>query len=94
MERFEYGAVSSKYELTANNKYTAYCAMCYHFNRSAHLIAIYYPEESKEDSWLNPFGQISDRLDEVFKEVGDFDTYLKENIDEVTKAYNTIKQLV
>ena len=38
---FEYGAMSSKYRLYAENKYTAYAAMCVHFQMSAHLIALY-----------------------------------------------------
>lgn len=94
MEKYEYGAMSSKYELTANNKFTAYCAMVAHYDRSAHMLTIYSPESSREDIWLNPFGQISDRLDEVFAEVGGFDKYFGENIPEIKKAMDSIKQLV
>lgn len=93
---FEYGAVSSKYSIEADNKLTAYVGMIAHFGRSAHLIALYEPEEIvKEDSWLNPFtGKISKRLDEIFGGEGSLDKYVEEHKVEWEKAYNTIKQLV
>lgn len=94
MQKFEYGAVSSKYEVTADNKLTAYCAMILQYSRSAHMIDLYSPAETKEDSWMNPTGQISDRLDEVFGGEGLFDKYLEQHMEEVRIAYNTIKQLV
>lgn len=43
--KFKYGAVSSVYELEADNKLTAYATMCCHFDRNAHLIALYEPKE-------------------------------------------------
>lgn len=93
---FEYGAVSSKYSIEADNKLTAYVGMIAHFGRSAHLIALYEPEEIvKEDSWLNPFtGKISKRLDEIFGGEGSFDKYVEEHKEEWEKAYETIKQIV
>jgi len=93
-QKFEYGAMSSKYQISASNKLTAYCAMILHYNSSAHMIALYSPEETKEDSWLNPTGQNSDRLDEVFGGDGSFDKYMKEHFDEVRTAYKSIKRLV
>ena len=92
--RIEYGAMSSKYSIEADNKLTAYCAMVAHFNHSAHLIAIYEPEECKEDSWLNPLGQISARLDEIFGGESEFDKYFVSHIEEIRRAYNSIEQLV
>lgn len=94
MTLFEYGAMSSKYSCEAENKLTAYAAMVLHYQSSAHLIAIYSPKESKEDSWLNMTGKISDRLDEVFGGKDSFDKYLEDNIEEVKKCYKTIKQIV
>lgn len=92
--KFEYGAMSSKYSLMAENKLTAYVAMVCHFNRSAHLIALYEPKEIVEnDSWLNPFGKISARLDEIFGGDGAFDKYANEHIEEVKAAMDTIKQI-
>jgi 16S rRNA G527 N7-methylase RsmG len=94
MITFEYGAMSSKYSCQAENKLTAYATMCYHFNRSAHLIALYAPEEIIEDSWLTFSGQISERLDEIFADAGGFDKYVEEHIPEIKKCYNSIKKLI
>ena len=91
---FVYGAMSSKYSLEADNKLTAYVAMICHFGRSNHLVALYEPEEVvKNDSWLNPFGAVSARLDEIFGGEGAFDKYAEEHIDEVRAAMDTIKQI-
>lgn len=93
--KFEYGAMSSRYSVEADNKLTAYAAMIFHFNESAHLIALYEPENVvKEDSWLNPFGAISKRLDEIFGGEGSFDKYAEEHIEEIKKAYESIEQLI
>lgn len=95
MAKFKYGAVSSVWELEADNKLTAYAAMCCHFNKSAHLIALYEPKEIvKNDSWLNPMGTISARLDEIFGGEGSFDRYLEEHREEIIKAYESIKQIM
>ena len=92
---FVYGAMSSKYSLEAADKRTAYVAMVAHFGRSNHLIALYEPEEIvKNDSWLNPFGQVSARLDEIFGGDGEFDKYADEHIDEIRAAMDTIKQIL
>ena len=93
--KFKYGAVSSVWELEADNKLTAYAAMCCHFGRNAHLIALYEPKEVVEgDSWLNPFGKIAKRLDEIFGGEGSFDRYLEEHREEIIKAFNSIKQIM
>lgn len=91
---YEYGAVSSKYQVMASNKLTAYAAMVYHYKSSAHMIAIYAPESSKEDSWLNIFGQISARLDEIFGGENAFDLYVDAHLEEIGACMGTITQLV
>lgn len=93
MKTFEYGAMSSKYSCEAENKLTAYSAMVYHYKRNAHLIAIYSPEECKEDSWINPFGKISERLDEIFGGNDAFDKYVESHLIEIKECMNSIKQL-
>jgi len=93
MTTFEYGVMSSKYSCEAENKLTAYVAMCLHYDRNNHMIAIYAPEECKKDSWLNPFGQVSKRLDEVFGGEGAFDKYVDSHIEEIRTCYKSIKQL-
>lgn len=93
--KFEYGAMSSVWELKAENKLTAYVAMIAHFGRQSHLIALYEPKEVvKDDSWINPFtGKISVRLDEIFGGEGSFDKYVEEHKDEVESVMKTIKQI-
>jgi hypothetical protein len=91
---FEYGAMSSLFSLQAENKYTAYVTMVCHYDRSAHMIALYKPVENKDDSWLNITGAISERLDEIFAEVGGFDKYMNEHVEEIKACYNTIKRLI
>ena len=91
---YEYGSMSSKFRLEANNKLTAYATMVLHYQSSAHMIAIYEPIECKEDSWLNPMGQISERLDEIFGGVDSFDKYLHDNIEDIKLCYKSIKRLV
>lgn len=85
---FEYGAMSSLYRIEAESKFVAYAGMI------AHLIALYEPEEVVEnDKWLNPMGQISERLDEIFGGSGSFDKFINEHIDEIRMAVNTITKV-
>lgn len=93
MIKYQYGAMSSKYELEAENKLTAYAAICLHYDGSAHMVVVYSPEECKNDSWLNPFGKIADRLDEIFGGEGSFDKYIEEHIEEIKAAYKSIRQI-
>lgn len=94
IKTFEYGAVSSKFSCQAENKLTAYVAMCVHYNRSAHLLVIYSPEECKNDAWTSFDGKISARLDEIFGGPGAFDKYVDENGPAIAACYRTIKRLV
>jgi len=94
LETYEYGAMSSKFSCRANNKLTAYAVMIAHFDRSNHLIAIYSPESSKADSWMNFSGQVSERIDEVFGGEGSFDKYFETNIEDIKKCFKSIKRLV
>lgn len=95
MITFEYGAMSSRYSLEAEDKRTAYAAMILHFGRNNHLIALYEPQDIvKDDSWLNPFGQVAKRLDEIFGGEGELDKYFEEHQDEIRAAYDSIKQIV
>ena len=92
---FEYGIMSSKYSIEAENKLTAYAAMIMHLGpASTAFIAIYSPEESrKTDSWMLAYPTVK-RLDEVFGGEGSFFKYLDEHQDEIKKVLDTIEQLV
>ena len=92
-KNYEFGAMSTKYSLSAKNKLTAYAAMCLKYNSNAHMMVIYSPEECKEDSWVNITGQISERLDEVFGGENAFEKYLKNNTEEIKKCYQSIKEI-
>lgn len=94
MTKYQYGAMSSKYELEAENKLTAYATTVLHYNSSAHLVAIYEPIESKEDSWMSFTGQISERLDEIFGGKDSFDKYLEDNLETIKDCYKSIKKLI
>ena len=92
---YEYGAMSSKYSVEADNKLTAYAAMIIQFNSVPHLVAIYSPKESAEnDSWLMRTNDLQQRLDEIFGGEGEFEKYLDEHPNEIREACKTIKQLI
>jgi len=94
MKKYQYGAMSSKYELEAENKLTAYATMVLHYQQSAHLIAIYEPLEAKEDSWMNFTGQISERLDEIFGGLNSFDKYVEDNIEKIKECWKSVNKIV
>ena len=94
MEKYEYGAMSSKYELEAENKLTAYATMCMHYQNSAPLVVIYSPESAKDDQWTSFDGKIAARLDEIFGGPDSFDNYLENNIEAIRACYDSIKQVV
>jgi vacuolar-type H+-ATPase catalytic subunit A/Vma1 len=94
MEKYTYGAMSSKFELESENKLTAYATMVLHYDRSAHLLTIYTPESSKEDNWASFDGRISERLDEVFGGEEAFDKYVDNNVEAIRACYKSIKRLV
>lgn len=93
-KKYEYGTMSSRFEIQAENKLTAYAVMCLHYQNNAPLVAIYEPEEAKEDSWMSFDGKISARLDEIFGGENAFDKYLENNVDSIRACYKTIKRLV
>ena len=59
---FEYGIMSSKYSIEAENKLTAYAAMIMHLGpASTAFIAIYSPEESRKH-WI-PLNSLYNEID-------------------------------
>jgi len=90
---YEYGAMSSLFRLKASNKLTAYATMCLHYRNSPHLLVIYLPESSKQDSWFSFDGKCADRLDEIFGGNDAFDKYLNENIEEIRECYKGIERI-
>lgn len=94
MEKYTYGAMSSKYKLEADNKLTAYATIVFHYKKQPHLVVIYTPESSKDDSWFNPCGKVADRLDEIFGGKDSFVNYLQNNIEAIRTCYKSIKKIV
>jgi hypothetical protein len=90
---FEYGAMSSRYSIEADNKLIAYAGMMFHFgSNSYHMIALYEPKKIVEnDSWLMQLTGMQERLDEIFD--GDFDGYVENHLSEIKSAMETIKEL-
>ena len=91
---FEYGAMSSRYRMYAENKLTAYAAMVLHYDRSAHLLLIYSPETSKTDQGASFDGKISKRLDEIFGGENGFDIYVEAHTEEIRDCYASIEKLI
>jgi hypothetical protein len=91
---YEYGVMSSKYSLQAEDKLIAYCAMVVHYSNSPHLVVIYSPEEAKEDAWTSFTGQSATILDKVFGGAGAWEKFLSENVEAVKACMKTIKKLV
>jgi len=94
LKTYEYGAMCSKFSLTASNKLTAYATMIYHYDNSAHLLVVYSPEECKLDSWFSFDGKVMDKLDSIFGGKDSFQNYFFENKKEIVECYKTIKRLI
>lgn len=93
---YEYGVMSSKFSLEADNNLTAYATMVLHFahyEEDASLIAIYAPEEAKKDSWLLA-DNVEERLDAIFGGKGKLLEYIKEHAGEIYDTFDTIQKLV
>ena len=91
---FEYGAMSSRYRLQEENKFTAYATMCLHFASCPQLVAIYEPEYlAKQDSWLM-HSPVEPRLDEIFGGNGAFIKYLEEHKEEIKEAYQNVERII
>jgi Na+-transporting NADH:ubiquinone oxidoreductase subunit NqrF len=92
MKTYEYGAMSSRFSLEAENKLTAYTAMIVHFDEISHLVVVYEPQDS--DQWFDVTGFISERIDEIFGGKHSFDAYFLSHLDEIKACLKTIKKLI
>ena len=93
MTKYEYGAMSSKFSLVAENKLTAYATMCLHYQENANILVIYSPD-CTNDSWFSVSGDIAERLDEIFGGKGFFDKYISDNVDAIRECYKSIKRMI
>ena len=83
--KYEYGVMSSKYSIEADNKLTAYAAMIIQFNSVPQLIAIYSPKMNK----CMPCGACR----QVIAEFAESDTVVLQKIGEEIRPY-TINELL
>ena len=88
----EYGIMSNKWSVEADDKLICYATIILHLKDSVPMIALYEPRDIvKVDSWLfHP--KPEDRLKEVFGQ--DPIKFIDEHIEEIKTAYETIKKLV
>ena len=87
--RYEYGAMSSRYSLEAENHLVAISAMLLHYGRSNHLVVVYQPKDVP--AWFSFDGRISARLEEIFG--GDVEDFIKNNDGAVKAAYRSIQEV-
>lgn len=92
-QRYIYGAMGVKYALEAPDKYIAYATMNVHFQRKAHLILIYEPEECLIDNWVNVEGKIAHKLDEIYGGEGEYDKFCDSHIPQIKECFQTIYQV-
>ncbi len=90
---YEYGAMSSRYQIYAPSKLTAYATMILHYREGSHAIIIYLPEDCKKDAWTSFDGKSKQKVDELFGGKGAYDRYLEKYSDEIRRCYKTIAQM-
>ena len=90
----EYGIMSNKWSVEADDKLTAYACIVLHLNRSANMVALYSPKEIvKNDSWFFS-NNLEKRLDEIFGGDGEFKKFVESHINQIRECSKTIKKLV
>ena len=89
----EYGIMSNKWQIEAENKLTAYAAILFAQETNARLVVI-CNEELKNDNWA--FSEnLMKRIGEIFGgSETNFEDYLKSHREEILSALHTIKKLV
>lgn len=89
----EYGIMSNKWSIEADDKLTAYAAILISQNRNASLVVI-YNEELKSDNWAFA-DDLEKRVGEIFGgSPSDFHRFVNTHKKEIRKAFETIKKLV
>lgn len=88
----EYGIMSSKWSIEADDKLTAYATILISQNRRAGLVVI-YNEELKSDNWAFA-DDLEKRVGEIFGgSPSDFHHFVNTHKNEIRKAFETIKNL-
>ncbi len=94
MLKIEFGAMSSKYSIECSDKLVGYAVILMQFANSPGMVAIYSPEECKNDSWMNFEGKTEELIQPLYSEHGGFESFLKAHIEQIKECRKTIKQIV
>lgn len=87
----EYGIMSNKWSVEAEDKLVCYAAILIHLGSNGYNMVMLYTEECKNDQWA--FSDNTEkRLKEIFGE--DVFAFMDKHIDEIKKSVKTIKKLV
>lgn len=89
----EYGIMSNKWQIEAEDKLTAYAAIIMSQRKNVNLIII-FNEELKEDNWA--FSEnLESRLGEIYGgSFSDFTNYIEAHSENIKKALLTIKKTI
>lgn len=87
----EYGIMSNRWSVEAEDKLVCYATILIHLGSYGCNIVMLYTEECKSDRWAFS-DNIEKRLKEIFGE--DVFAFMDKHIDEIKKAFKTIKKLV
>lgn len=89
----EYGIMSCKWQIKAEDKLTAYAAIIMSQRKNVNLIVI-FNKELKEDNWA--FSEdLENRLGEIYGgSFSNFTNYIEAHTEDIRKALLTIKKLI
>lgn len=89
----EYGIMSNKWSIEADEKLTAYAAIMISQPDAVYMIML-YTEECRKDQWAFS-NDLEKRIGEIFGgSISDFNAYVKAHENEIKAALETIKKLV
>lgn len=87
----EYGIMSNKWSVEADDKLVCYATILIHIGSNGYNMVVLYNEECKQDQWAFS-SNIEERLKEIFGE--DVFKFMDAHENEIRAAIKTIKKLV
>jgi len=92
--KIEFGVMSNKYSVKCENKYIGYIAILLQYANNPGMVAIYSPDECKQDAWTNFSGKTEEQIEILFKEFGGMVKFIEANKKEISIACKTIKKII
>ena len=89
--KVEYGIMSNKWSVEADDKLVCYATILIHLGNNGYNMVVLYDEECKNDQWAfcdNP----KQRLNEIFG--GDVFKFMDAHENDIRSAIKTIKKVV